>query len=159
VVAICDHLAFLIITENESKVGRKSLRIAFYCLIESLGSHAIQLGQVQIQNDLLTSHGDDSLFKRSPASRSQFVTLKARLSHPGMTSRHRKNYQPRLLAVESRGGAQECTAMRAPEGSDARKPPALLVFEFFKLPLARRTHRPFVVPGFYEVQFGAHGFQ
>lgn len=57
VVTICDHLCFLTRGNLKSEIRRESVRIPFYCLVECFGCHPVELGEVTIKDNLVTSDG------------------------------------------------------------------------------------------------------
>ena len=61
-----------------------------------------------------------------------------------------------LLPVKRRRGAQQRPAMRTPEHRQRRDPTALPIFDLLQLFLAGGAERPFVVPGFNEVDLVCH---
>lgn len=59
-VAICDHLCFLFGSELEDEIPWKPLRIAPDLLVQSAGWHAIEPGEVSIDNDAFTADLQDT---------------------------------------------------------------------------------------------------
>jgi len=53
VVAICNHLGLLLPGQLEREVGRKPLGVAPCLLVEPLRAHAVELGEVGIDEHLL----------------------------------------------------------------------------------------------------------
>ena len=62
VVTICDHLCFLILCKAKDKILWKALGIAFDRLVQTLGLHTIEFGQVSIENYTLAAQGQDQWF-------------------------------------------------------------------------------------------------
>ena len=58
-VAICDHLFFLLGVQPEHEVVREAVRVALDLLVETLRRHAVQLGEIGIQHHLLPANQED----------------------------------------------------------------------------------------------------
>ena len=62
VVTVCDHLSLLDRIEMKHEIVRKPRRIAFNHLIERLGEHTVELGQVCIHHHAqATNHLDSAI--------------------------------------------------------------------------------------------------
>jgi hypothetical protein len=61
VVAICDYLFFLVFGQLKREILRETLGIPFDLLIESLGRHAVKLGQVGVNNYTLATDDQDGM--------------------------------------------------------------------------------------------------
>jgi hypothetical protein len=61
VVTICDHLGFLAARQAENEVGWETIGIAFDGLVERLGGHAVEPGEVRIKDDALAAVDEDLL--------------------------------------------------------------------------------------------------
>lgn len=59
-VTTCDHLRLLAGRELKHEVPRKPLRIALDGLIERLGRHPVEHGQIGIDDDLVLAHDEDA---------------------------------------------------------------------------------------------------
>jgi hypothetical protein len=51
VVAICDHLHLLALGETKHEVAGKPILVALHLLVQSLGRHAVDQGQVSIEHN------------------------------------------------------------------------------------------------------------
>jgi hypothetical protein len=62
VVAICDHLLFLFHLQPEHEIVRKTVPVAFHLFVEPLRGHSVQLGQVRVEHDLVSSNEQNARF-------------------------------------------------------------------------------------------------
>lgn len=60
VVAVCDHLGLLFGCQLEQKVAGEAVAIALDLLVEPLGGHAVERGQVDIDCHAQPAHGADA---------------------------------------------------------------------------------------------------
>ena len=63
-VTICDHLPLFLGGEQERKIAGKALGIALDGLVQGLGGNGVQLRQISIQNDLVSTDAQDHLVQR-----------------------------------------------------------------------------------------------
>ena len=59
VVAICDHLFFLLQGKLKDEVGGESLSVALDLFVEAFGRHAVDGGEVGVQYNLVPPDGED----------------------------------------------------------------------------------------------------
>ena len=62
VVAICDHLGFLISRKLKEEIAGKAVPVAFDLLIKPLGLYPVQCSQVHIQHDSQAANHLDTAF-------------------------------------------------------------------------------------------------
>jgi hypothetical protein len=60
VVAICDHLGLLGGIKPEHEIAREPIRIALDLLVQPLGRHAVEHGQMGIDHHAQLAHDDDA---------------------------------------------------------------------------------------------------
>jgi hypothetical protein len=54
VVTICDHLGFFLVGQGKHEIAGEAVPIPPHRLIERLGRHPVQLGEIGIDDDLLS---------------------------------------------------------------------------------------------------------
>ena len=62
VVAICDHLGFLISRKLKEEIAGKAVPVTFDLLIQPLGLYPVQRSQVHIQHDPQAANHVDTAF-------------------------------------------------------------------------------------------------
>lgn len=68
VVAICDHISLFLRGKLKNEVGRETLCVALDLFIEAFGRHAVEGSEVGVQNNLLSSNGEDERIESSTVS-------------------------------------------------------------------------------------------
>ncbi len=63
VVAICDHLGFLLVRQLKHEIGGKAVPVAIHLLVQAPGAYPVEPGEVGIQHYFLTANQQDAGFK------------------------------------------------------------------------------------------------
>ena len=65
VVAICDHLLFLVDGQLKDEIIWEPPLVSLHLLVQALCRHTVELGEVRIDDDLLASNEENPLLDRS----------------------------------------------------------------------------------------------
>ena len=90
VVAICDHLGLLCGGELEHEVGRKPAAVTLDLLVEALGRHAVDLGQIGVDHHAQGAHGLDTRLNARHRQGGQDATFRGLKAGPrrGLRARY-----------------------------------------------------------------------
>lgn len=68
-VTSCDHLFTLRRGQWEAEVQREALGVALDGLIQGLGRHGVDVGEIRIDEDRLTANGENAALERCQSRR------------------------------------------------------------------------------------------
>jgi hypothetical protein len=140
VVAICDHLCFLLCRQLKHEIGGKAVLVALHLLVQALGAYPVELGEIGIQHYLLTANQQDAGF--NPLDRNyrlclRYISPLRSLQPAGILQ---LNNHPRYGRQRLRNS--ELSRAARTLGLEHRRVPQTLLFMSASRPVALRALAP-----------------